>query len=57
MNKEKKDKLAALSREDVGYAEDVAKIKAEFKEKLQSEWMLLKSVYKTQRGKIKQINK
>ena len=55
LNKEKKDKLAALSREDVGYAEDVTKIKAEFKEKLQSEWMLLKSVYKTQRGKIKQI--
>lgn len=53
--KERKEQIQALDKNSETYKNDKAAINKEFKAKFATEWTLLKSVYKTQRAKIRQI--
>ena len=53
--KSRKEEIAALDKNSPTYANDVAAIKQKYKEQLDKEISLMKSVWRTQRRKIKQI--
>ena len=53
--KSRKEEIAALDKNSPSYKNDVAAIKQKYKEQLDKEISLMKSVWRTQRRKIKQI--
>ena len=55
INKEKKEAIAKLDKNAPDYKEQVNNINLNAKEQSQKEWALMKSVWKTQRAKIKSI--